>query len=76
MSYQKIAEELLTETRSLQDAYEYAIRREKGFEHSKAMETNLFGAPATPNTTLKQESIGYVQPCGRDGNHPNGYQNN
>ena len=35
MSNEKIAEELLAETRSPQDAYEYAIRREKGIEHSK-----------------------------------------
>ena len=67
---------MLAETRSLQDAYEYAIRRDKGLEHSKAMKTKPSGVPATPNRTLKQESIGYVQPCGRDGNLPNGYQNN
>ena len=37
MNNEKIAEELLAETRTPQEAYEYAIRREKGIEHSKTM---------------------------------------
>ena len=35
MNYEKIAEELLAQTRTPQKAYEYAIRREKGIEHSR-----------------------------------------
>ena len=34
MHIDKIAEELLAEAQRPQDAYEYAIRREKGIEHS------------------------------------------
>ena len=43
MNNEKIAEELLAQTRSPQDAYEHAIRRENGIEHSRTMKTNLFG---------------------------------
>ena len=43
MNDDKIAEELLAQTRSPQDAYEYAIRREKGIEHSRTMKSNPFG---------------------------------
>ena len=45
----KIAEELLSETRIPQDAHEYAIRREKGIEHSRTMKSNPFG-PALSST--------------------------
>ena len=55
MSYEKIAEELLAETKSPQDAYEYAIRREKGIEHRKTMKTNPFGAQ-TPQTHQQNRS--------------------
>ena len=61
-SNEKVADEVLAETRSPQDAYEYAFRREKGMEQSKAMKTNLFGAPATTNTMLKEKPMGYIQP--------------
>ena len=64
---EKITKELLAETRSPHQG-------EKDIEHSKAVKTNLFGAPAT--TSLKKEAMGYLQPRGRSGNHPNGYQNN
>ena len=57
--HHKIAEELLAETRSPQDAYEYAIRREKGIEHSRTMKTNPFEGQAT-TTTTKQESKHYI----------------
>ena len=40
MSDEKIAEKLLAEIRLPQDAYEYAIRREKGIKHNKAMKKN------------------------------------
>ena len=40
MNNKKIAEELLAQTRTPQEAYEYAIRREKGIEHSQTMKTN------------------------------------
>ena len=49
MNNDKIAEELLAQTRTPQDAYEYAIRREKRIEHSRAMKTNPFeGQQITP----------------------------
>ena len=37
MYNKKITEELLGETKTPQEAYEYAIRRKKGIEHSKTM---------------------------------------
>ena len=43
MNNDKIADELLAQNRSPQDAYEYAIRREKGIERSRTMKTNPFG---------------------------------
>ena len=39
MNNDKIAEELLAQTKTTQDAYEYAICREKGIEHSRTMKT-------------------------------------
>ena len=66
---EKITKELLAETRSPHQG-------EKDIEHSKAVKTNLFGAPATTTTSFKKEPMGYLQPRGRSGNHPNGYQNN
>ena len=41
MNNEKFAEELLAQTRTPQEAYEYAIRREKGIEHSRTMKINL-----------------------------------
>ena len=55
MSYDKIAEELLAETKLPQDAYENAIRREKGIEHRKTMKTNPFGAES-PQTYQRNRS--------------------
>ena len=43
MHNEKDAEELLAQTRSPHDAYEYAIRWEKGIEHSHTMKINPFG---------------------------------
>ena len=63
MNNEKIAEELLAVTRSPEDAYGYAIRREKGIKHSRTMKTNPFGSPMTSAT--KQEPMGYIQPQGR-----------
>ena len=37
VSNEKIAEELLAETKSPRDAYKFAIRREKGVEDSQLM---------------------------------------
>ena len=48
MSNDKIAEELLAETKSKQDTY--AIMREKVIEDSKAMKTNPFGVQTTTNS--------------------------
>ena len=39
MNNDKVAEELLAQTRSPQDAYEYAIRREKGIKHKNQIKT-------------------------------------
>ena len=57
MNNDSIAEELLAQTRSPQDAYEYAIRREKGIEHSRTMQTNPFGGH---QITPKQEPVNYI----------------
>ena len=62
MNNDKIAEELLAQTRSPQDAYEYAIRREKRIEHSRTMKTNPFGGH---NNTTKQELVQYINTRGR-----------
>ena len=48
MHNEKFAEELLAQTRTQQDAHEYAIRREKGIEHSRTMKINPFGGQTTP----------------------------
>ena len=56
----KIAEELLAQTRSPQEAYEYAIRREKGIEHSRTMKINPFGG----QSTTKQEPVHYINTRG------------
>ena len=39
MNNEKIAEDLIAETRSPQDSYQYATRREKGIEHSRTKKT-------------------------------------
>ena len=62
MNNDKIAEELLAQTRSPQDAYEYAIRRAKGFEHSCIMKTNPFGGH---QITPKREPVNYINTRGR-----------
>ena len=46
MNNEKIAEELLAQTRTPQEAYEYAIRREKGIEPSRTMKVNPIGGQA------------------------------
>ena len=53
MSKEKIAEELLTETRSPQEAYEFAVEREKGIQRSKTVKKNLLGAVSTTTATVK-----------------------
>ena len=62
MQNEKIAKELLAQTRSPQDAYEYPICREKGIEHSRTMKTNQFGNQVT---TTKQEPVYYINTRGR-----------
>ena len=57
MNNEKSAEELLAQTRSPQDAYEYAIRREKRKEHSRTMKTNPFGGQTV---TTKKEPVQYI----------------
>ena len=74
MNDEKIAEELLAETRTPQEAYEYAIRREKGVEHSKTMKLNPIGT--TSSVAIKQEQVGYIQPKGRRGGFSSPFQNN
>ena len=57
---EKIREGLIAQTRTPQGAYEYAIRREKGIEHSRNMKINPFGGQTTP----KQEPIPYINTRG------------
>ena len=59
---EKIAEELLAQTRSPQDAYEYAIRLAKGRDHGRTKKTNPFGIQTT---TTKQEPVHYLNTRGR-----------
>ena len=63
MNNEKIAEELLAQTRTPQEAYEYAIRREKGIEHSRTMKVNPIGGQTV--TTPKKEPIHYDNTRGR-----------
>ena len=63
MNNDKIAEKLLAETgvhKSPQDAYEDAIRWEKGIVHSRTMKINPGG-----QTTTKQETVIYINTRGR-----------
>ena len=69
---EKIAEKLFAETRTPQEAYEYAIRREKRIEHSRTMKVSLIGSQRV--TTPKQEPIHYVNTSGRQNQQYN--QNN
>ena len=71
LNNEKSAEELLTQTRSPQEAYEYAIRREKGIEHSRTMKINPIGGQTV---TPKQEPVNYVNTRGRQNQKYN--QNN
>ena len=73
MTNKNIAEELLAETRSPQDAYKCAIRRERRIQNSELMKTNPFGSSQT-SSTIEQESMGYIQGSVRG--RRNGYQNN
>ena len=57
MNNEKSAEELQAQTRSPQDAYEYAIRREKRKEHSRTLKANPFGGQTV---TTKQEPVHYI----------------
>ena len=68
MNNDKIVEELLAQTRSPQDAYEYTIRRENGNEHSRTMKTNPFGGQ---QITPKQEPVNYINTQRRANNSNN-----
>ena len=48
---------MLAQTRSPQEAYQYAIRQEKGMEPSRTMKTNSIGGQTV---TTKQEPVHYV----------------
>ena len=61
MHNKKIAEEHLAQTRSPQDAYEHAKRREKGIEHKCTMKINPFGN----QKMVKQEPVHYINTRGR-----------
>ena len=63
MKNEKIADELLAQTRTPQEAYEYVSRREKRIEHSRTMKVNPIGGQTV--TTPKQEPIHYVKTRGR-----------
>ena len=60
---ENIAKKILAQRRRPQDAYGYAIRREKGTEHSRTMKTNPFGNQVS---TPKQEPVDYINQRGRD----------
>ena len=62
MNNEKIAKELLAQTRTPQDAFEYAIRREKGIENSRTMKINPFSGH---QITTKQEPVNYINTRGR-----------
>ena len=47
---------------SPQVAYDYAIRREKGIEHSRTMKKNAFG---NQTTKTKEEPVHYIDTRGR-----------
>ena len=51
MQNEKIAVEILAQTRSPQDAYEYAIRREKGIKHSEHKENEFVRKSSNNNKT-------------------------
>ena len=68
MHFDKIAEELLAETRSPLDAFKYSIRREKGTEHGRTLQTSPFGGPSTTPTV--QEPVHYINSRSR-GNYTN-----
>ena len=68
MHNEKIAEELPAQTRRPQDAYEYAIRREKSTEHSHTIKIYPFG---NQTTTTTSEPKHYINTRGR-----NSYANN
>ena len=53
---EKIAVELLAQIQTPQDAYEYAILREKGIKHSRTMKIHPFGGHTAP----KQEHVHYI----------------
>ena len=72
MNNETIAEELLAQTRTRQEADEYAIRRKKGIEHRRTMKVNPIGGQTV--TTPKQEPIHYVNTRGRQNQQYN--QNN
>ena len=67
MNNEKVAEELLAQTRSPKEAYEYAIRRDKGIEHSRTMKINPFGG----QITSKQEPVHYINTRGVRYNYSN-----
>ena len=72
MNNEKIPEELLAQTRTPQEAYDHAIRREKRNERSRTMKVNPIGGQTV--TTPKQEPIHYVNTRGRQNQQYN--QNN
>ena len=74
MKIERIAKELLAETRTPQEAYQYAIRLEKGIEHCETMKLNPNGT--TSLVTIKQEPMGYIQPRGGRGGLSINFQNN
>ena len=74
MNNEKFAEEFLAATRTPQEAYENAKRREKGIEHSKTMKLNPMGTNLS--VAIKQEPMGYIQPKGGRGGFSSPFQNN
>ena len=61
MNNDKLAVELLAETRSPKDAYECTKQREKGIGDSKTMKINPFGGH---QSTIKQDPVNYTNKRG------------
>ena len=59
---------MLAQTHSPPEAYECAIQREKGIEHSRTMKTNPFGGQTS---ITKQEPVHYVNTHGRQNQQNN-----
>ena len=69
MSNVEVQKDLLAETKTQEQALDYAIRREKGLEHQLVIRKQ--GSPrSTQVFIMKTEPVGFIQ---KRGNNNNGY---